>query len=87
MALELYMLSLIVQDRGKSLEFYRRLGLTIPICQSLESSRTGSESTGYAEGHEGHGHCSASRAALRPWSACWRRGPHLAVAAAEPPSV
>ncbi len=30
MALELYMLGLIVQDMGKSLEFYRRLGLTIP---------------------------------------------------------
>jgi len=30
MALELYMLGLIVQDMGKSLEFYRRLGLAIP---------------------------------------------------------
>ncbi len=30
MALELYMLGLIVQDMGKSLEFYRRLGLDIP---------------------------------------------------------
>jgi len=30
MALELYMLGLIVRDMGKSLEFYRRLGLTIP---------------------------------------------------------
>ncbi len=29
MALELYMLGLIVQDMGKSLEFYRRLGLAI----------------------------------------------------------
>ena len=30
MALELYMLGLIVQDMDKSLEFYRRLGLAIP---------------------------------------------------------
>jgi len=30
MALDLYMLGLIVQDMGKSLEFYRRLGLAIP---------------------------------------------------------
>jgi catechol 2,3-dioxygenase-like lactoylglutathione lyase family enzyme len=30
MALELYMLGLIVQDMGASLEFYRRLGLAIP---------------------------------------------------------
>src|SRR5712692_10462437 len=30
MALELYMLGLIVQNMGKSLEFYRRLGLAIP---------------------------------------------------------
>jgi predicted lactoylglutathione lyase len=30
MALELYMLGLIVQDMGKSLEFYRHLGLAIP---------------------------------------------------------
>lgn len=30
MARELYMLGLIVQDMGKSLEFYRRLGLAIP---------------------------------------------------------
>ncbi|MHB8624735.1 MAG: VOC family protein [Aggregatilineales bacterium] len=30
MALELYMLGLIVDDMGKSLEFYRRLGLAIP---------------------------------------------------------
>ena len=30
MALELYMIGLIVQDMGKSLEFYRRLGLAIP---------------------------------------------------------
>ena len=30
MALELYMLGLIVQDMGKALEFYRRLGLAIP---------------------------------------------------------
>ena len=30
MALELYMLGLIVQDMGKSVEFYRRLGLAIP---------------------------------------------------------
>jgi len=30
MALELFMLGLIVQDMGKSLEFYRRLGLAIP---------------------------------------------------------
>jgi len=30
MALELYMLGLVVQDMGKSLEFYRRLGLAIP---------------------------------------------------------
>lgn len=30
MALELYMLGLIVQDMGKSLEFYRQLGLAIP---------------------------------------------------------
>lgn len=30
MALELYMLGLVVQDMDKSLEFYRRLGLAIP---------------------------------------------------------
>src|SRR2546429_9666186 len=30
MALELYMLGLVVQDMGVSLEFYRRLGLAIP---------------------------------------------------------
>jgi uncharacterized glyoxalase superfamily protein PhnB len=30
MALELYMLGLIVQDMSKALEFYRRLGLAIP---------------------------------------------------------
>jgi len=30
MALELFMLGLITQDMGKSLEFYRRLGLTLP---------------------------------------------------------
>ena len=30
MALELYMLGLVVQDMSKSLEFYRRLGLAIP---------------------------------------------------------
>ena len=30
MVLELYMLGLIVQDMGKSLEFYRRLGIAIP---------------------------------------------------------
>ncbi len=30
MALELYMLGLVVQDMGKSLAFYRRLGLAIP---------------------------------------------------------
>lgn len=30
MALDLYMLGLIVQDMGTSLEFYRRLGLAIP---------------------------------------------------------
>ena len=30
MALELYMLGLIVQNMGRSLEFYRRLGLAIP---------------------------------------------------------
>jgi catechol 2,3-dioxygenase-like lactoylglutathione lyase family enzyme len=30
MALDLYMLGLIVADMGKSLEFYRRLGLAIP---------------------------------------------------------
>ncbi len=30
MALELYMLGLVTQDMGKSLEFYRRLGLDIP---------------------------------------------------------
>ncbi len=30
MALELFMVGLIVQDMGKSLEFYRRLGLDIP---------------------------------------------------------
>ena len=30
MALELYMLGLVTQDIGKSLEFYRRLGLAIP---------------------------------------------------------
>lgn len=30
MALELYMLGLVVQDMGASLEFYRRLGLAIP---------------------------------------------------------
>src|SRR2546429_3367982 len=31
MALELYMLGLVVQDMDKSLEFYRRLGLDIPV--------------------------------------------------------
>jgi catechol 2,3-dioxygenase-like lactoylglutathione lyase family enzyme len=30
MALELYMIGLVVQDMAKSLEFYRRLGLAIP---------------------------------------------------------
>jgi uncharacterized glyoxalase superfamily protein PhnB len=30
MTLELYMLGLVVQDMGKSLEFYRQLGLAIP---------------------------------------------------------
>jgi len=30
MALELYMIGLVTQDMGKSLEFYRRLGLAIP---------------------------------------------------------
>ncbi len=30
MALDLYMVGLIVQDMGKSLEFYRRLGLALP---------------------------------------------------------
>ena len=30
MALELFMIGLVVQDMGKSLEFYRRLGLAIP---------------------------------------------------------
>lgn len=30
MALELYMLGLVVQDMGKSLEFYQRLGLAVP---------------------------------------------------------
>ena len=30
MALDLYMLGLIVEDMGKALEFYRRLGLEIP---------------------------------------------------------
>jgi len=30
MALDLYMLGLVVQDMSKSLEFYRRLGLAIP---------------------------------------------------------
>jgi uncharacterized glyoxalase superfamily protein PhnB len=30
MGLELYMVGLITQDMGKSLEFYRRLGLAIP---------------------------------------------------------
>lgn len=30
MALELFMLGLVVQDMGVSLEFYRRLGLAIP---------------------------------------------------------
>jgi catechol 2,3-dioxygenase-like lactoylglutathione lyase family enzyme len=30
MSLDLYMLGLIVQDMGASLEFYRRLGLAIP---------------------------------------------------------
>jgi predicted lactoylglutathione lyase len=30
MALELYMLGLIVRDMSKSLEFYRRLGIVIP---------------------------------------------------------
>ena len=28
MALDLYMIGLITEDMGKSLEFYRRLGLT-----------------------------------------------------------
>ncbi len=32
MALELYMLGLIVQDMSKSLEFYQRLGLAILVC-------------------------------------------------------
>jgi catechol 2,3-dioxygenase-like lactoylglutathione lyase family enzyme len=30
MALELYMIGIVTQDMGKSLEFYRRLGLAIP---------------------------------------------------------
>ncbi len=30
MALELYMVGLVARDMNKSLEFYRRLGLTIP---------------------------------------------------------
>jgi predicted lactoylglutathione lyase len=30
MALELYMIGLVVQDMARSLEFYRRLGLAIP---------------------------------------------------------
>lgn len=30
MALDLYMLGLLVRDMGRSLEFYRRLGLAIP---------------------------------------------------------
>ena len=30
MALELYMVGVVPQDMGKSLEFYRRLGLAIP---------------------------------------------------------
>ncbi len=30
MALELFMLGLITPDLGKSLEFYRRLGLALP---------------------------------------------------------
>jgi len=30
MGLQLYMLGLIVQDMGQSLEFYRRLGLAVP---------------------------------------------------------
>ncbi|MBK8904938.1 MAG: hypothetical protein IPM53_27410 [Anaerolineaceae bacterium] len=30
MALDLYMLGLVVEDMGESLEFYRRLGLQIP---------------------------------------------------------
>jgi predicted lactoylglutathione lyase len=30
MALELYMLGLMVQDMGRSLEFYQRLGLAVP---------------------------------------------------------
>jgi predicted lactoylglutathione lyase len=30
MALELYMIGLVAQDMGKSLEFYQRLGLAIP---------------------------------------------------------
>ncbi len=30
MALELFMIGLPIHDMGRSLEFYRRLGLTIP---------------------------------------------------------
>ncbi len=30
MALNLYMIGLVTQDMGKSLEFYRRLGLAVP---------------------------------------------------------
>jgi len=30
MALEIYMIGVITADMGKSLEFYRRLGLEIP---------------------------------------------------------
>lgn len=30
MALDLYMLGLVVQDMGRSLDFYRRLGLAVP---------------------------------------------------------
>lgn len=40
MALQLYMLGLIVQDMGKALQFYRRLGLDIP---------EGSEATTHVE--------------------------------------
>jgi hypothetical protein len=30
MALDLYMLGLVVEDMGRSLDFYRRLGLAVP---------------------------------------------------------
>jgi hypothetical protein len=46
MALELYMLGLVVQDMGKSLEFYQRLGLAIP---------TGSEEKTHVEVKMGSG--------------------------------